>query len=61
MQKENVPMQLNQLAIKGNELIEIGVPAPSVSTILYKLLAHTAVNPTDNRKEKLLTLALKLL
>ena len=61
MQKENVPMQLNQLAIKGNELIEIGVPAPSVSTVLYKLLAHTAVNPTDNRKEKLLTLALKLL
>jgi tRNA nucleotidyltransferase (CCA-adding enzyme) len=60
MKQENVPFSLKELAVKGDELLALGIQKNAVSTTLYKLLMHLAVNPKDNKKEKLLSLATKL-
>lgn len=60
MQEENVPFTLRELAVKGNELIELGIPANHVSELLSRLLMHTATEPKDNSKERLLRLAVGL-
>ena len=57
MQAENVAFTLKQLAVNGNDLLNAGLPAPHLSTILHKLLLHVAVNPKDNEKGKLIKLA----
>ncbi len=57
MQGEKVPFTLKQLAIGGRELLTIGIPPHCVSTVLDGLLKHTAINPSDNTKERLLRLA----
>jgi hypothetical protein len=58
MQRENVPFSLKELAVKGNELIDLGIPPLSVAVILQKLLEHTAIAPQDNEKERLCKIAL---
>jgi hypothetical protein len=61
MQEENVPFTLKQLAVKGNDLLDVNVPPQQIATLLQKLLDHTAVNPQDNKKERLLRVALGFL
>ena len=57
MREENVPFTLRSLAVTGKDLFEAGYPAPSLSTLLNKLLLHTAVNTKDNQKATLIKLA----
>ena len=57
MQEEKVPFTLRDLAVKGDALLEIGVPAKRISEVLTALLMHTAIEPKDNTKERLLRLA----
>ena len=61
MQEENVPFTLKQLAVKGNDLLDVNVPPQQIATLLQKLLDYTAVNPQDNKKERLLRVALGFL
>ena len=58
MQSEHTPFCLKELAVNGNDLLELQIPPHKLSTILQKLLEHTAVNPEDNKKERLLRVAL---
>ena len=60
MKAEKAPFSLKDLALRGNELLEIGIPAPAVSRILNELLMQTAVQPTLNEREKLIKLSLSL-
>lgn len=55
MHGEGVPFTLKQLAVKGNELIDIGVPAGEVGSTLKLLLSDCAVKVVENDREKLLT------
>ncbi|MBQ8229161.1 MAG: CCA tRNA nucleotidyltransferase [Clostridia bacterium] len=57
MQSEGVPFTLKQLSIGGRELLAIGIPPHRISSVLDALLKHTATNPADNTKERLLRLA----
>ena len=57
MRKEHAPFTLNDLAINGNDLKALGIPAPKLAHVLHELLLHTAVNPKDNEKVRLLRLA----
>lgn len=57
MQAENTPFSLKELAVKGSDLLKDGYPAPLISKLLNKLLLHVAVQPQDNRKERLLVLS----
>lgn len=58
MKEEKVPFSLKELAVKGNDLLALGLAAQCISTLLQKLLEHTAVQPQDNKKERLCRLAL---
>ena len=60
MQTENAPLTLKALAVKGNELIELGIPKPKIAEVLHALLIHAACNPKDNQKERLCRMALRL-
>ncbi len=60
MKQEKVPTSLKELAINGKTLQDLSIPAPQIATTLHALLAHTAVNPKDNVKEKLCKLAISL-
>ena len=57
MQKEHVPFTLKELAVKGNDLLTLGIAPKHVSAVLHALLMHTACTPKDNEKERLLRLA----
>lgn len=57
MQDEGVPFSLKQLAVGGRELLAIGIPPHCISSVLESLLKHTATNPADNTKQRLLRLA----
>ena len=57
MQVENVPFSLKELALSGKDILNEGIPAPHVATILNALLLHLANNPKDNEKRRLLRLA----
>ena len=62
MRKERAPLCIKDLAIRGNDLIEL-VPAPMISAVLQELLYHAVCFPRDNEKMRLLRLvphALKL-
>ena len=61
MQEEHVPFTLKQLAINGNDLLALGIEPKRIATLLQKLLDHTAVHPQDNKKERLLRIALGFL
>jgi tRNA nucleotidyltransferase (CCA-adding enzyme) len=58
MKAENAPPSLKQLALSGKDVLDLGIPPHKVSTLLNALLAHTAVNPADNTKQRLSILAL---
>lgn len=58
MQQEGVPFDLKGLAVRGNDLLALGIPPKNVATVLNDLLLHTACTPKDNEKERLLQLAL---
>ena len=58
MKAEKVPFSLKELAVNGQDLLNVGIPAPSLAGILQKLLEHTATNPKDNEKERLCRIAL---
>ena len=57
MQEEKVPFTLRDLAVKGDALLTLGIPAKQISEVLTALLMHTAIEPKDNTKERLLRLA----
>lgn len=57
MRAEGVPFSLKNLSVNGAELLETGVPPQHISTILQRLLAHTALRPQDNEKTRLLRVA----
>ena len=55
MKSENVPFALKELAVKGNDLIEAGVPAQEVGNTLLQLLTDCAIKLCENDREKILT------
>ena len=57
MQTEHVPLQTKDLAVSGKELLNAEIPAQYIASVLNGLLLHTAVNPTDNQRERLLKIA----
>lgn len=57
MRTENAPLQTKDLAVSGKDLLDGGIPAHHIATALNGLLLHTAVNPIDNQKERLLKIA----
>ena len=60
MREEKVPFSLKELAIKGTDILNSGIPATRVATLLNGLLLHCANNPTDNKKGRLLRLVVGL-
>ena len=60
MQQEQVPTSVKALAISGKDLLDLPLPPTAISKTLEKLLLHTAVFPQDNKKERLLKLALSM-
>ena len=61
MQQEHAPLTLKELAVNGNDLLALGIPAQKLSTVLHALLLHAAVTPRDNKKTKLLHLATRII
>ena len=57
MRAEEVPFSLKELAVKGTDLLDIGIPAMHIATLLNGLLLHCANHPKDNEKPRLLQLA----
>ncbi len=60
MKAENVPFSLKELRVNGNDLLEVGLPAKNLSSVLSTLLSHVAITPKDNEKPRLISLALSL-
>lgn len=58
MKKEGAPLTLKQLDISGDKLIGAGISPGETAKTLKFLLLHCAVNPKDNRQDKLIRLAL---
>ena len=58
MKEEKTPFSLKELAVNGNDLLTLDIPKTHLSAILKQLLNHTAIQPKDNVKERLLRLAL---
>ncbi len=59
MKEEGVPLDLKQLAVRGDELIEAGCPKELTGKALENLLLACAVGQTENEKEKLISYAKK--
>lgn len=58
VESEHSAMSLKSLAVNGNDLIKIGVPAgKKIGFILNELLETVLDDPTENTKEKLLLIA----
>lgn len=55
MRREGVPLNLKELAVKGNDLLGAGVPAQEVGNTLEQLLSDCAIKLVENEKDKLLT------
>ena len=60
MREEGAPFDLKGLAVRGNELIEAGVPAAKTGDVLQMLLEECAVNPSYNNRQTLIKRALSL-
>ena len=56
MRAEKVPFSLKELAVKGTDILDSGIPAMHVATLLNGLLLHCANSPKDNEKHRLLQL-----
>lgn len=54
---ENAPLSLKDLAINGNDLINIGITGKQIGWTLNELLQDVLESPSDNTKEKLLEIA----
>lgn len=61
MKEEQAPLSLKDLRIKGNELIDLGVPKQEVSIYLKELLLLAVNDPTINENERLKKLSLSKL
>ncbi|MDE6613634.1 MAG: HD domain-containing protein, partial [Clostridia bacterium] len=61
MKEEGVPMQLKQLAVRGDELIGLGVPPDTVGKALWEMLENCAACGLENDKERLLKYAGKFI
>ncbi|MDE6104408.1 MAG: HD domain-containing protein, partial [Clostridia bacterium] len=59
MKEEGVPLNLKQLAVRGDELIEAGCPKELTGKALENLLLACAVGQTENEKENLISYAKK--
>ena len=57
---EGAPFDLKGLDVRGNELIDAGVPAARAGEVLQTLLEECAVNPSYNKKQTLIKRALSL-
>lgn len=55
---QSAPLSLKDLAVNGNDLLEVGISkGPAMGTVLEFLLETVLEDPSMNEKEKLLTLA----
>ena len=54
MRSEGVPFTLSELAVKGDELIKIGIPPRAVGDVLLSLLDDCAEDGARNEKNRLL-------
>ena len=57
MRLENAPFTLKDLAITGRDLAKCGFAPSALSALLKRLLLHAAINPKENEKSRLITLA----
>lgn len=57
MQEEKAPFTLKSLAVTGNDLLALGIPPHRIANVLHALLAHAAVLPSENTRERLCRLA----
>ncbi len=53
MKAENAPMQVKELALRGDELLTRGVPSHLIASVLKELLNVAVCQPSFNTKEKL--------
>lgn len=60
MHEEGAPFDLKELDVRGNELIEAGVPPARTGEVLQTLLEECAANPSLNVKHALVKRALSL-
>ncbi|MDE7453578.1 MAG: HD domain-containing protein [Clostridia bacterium] len=60
MKEENVPFNLKQLNVKGDELIAAGIEKQQVGTVLANLMEDCALDGSLNKKKKLLKRAVKV-
>jgi hypothetical protein len=58
MQAEKTPFTLKDLAVSGKDMLDIGIKAENISSLLNELLLHACLHPNENNKERLKTLAL---
>ena len=58
MKAEGAPLRIKDLALTGKDILDLGITESKIATVLNALLTHAAVNPTDNNKQRLSTLAL---
>ncbi len=56
MQQEGVAFSLKELPINGNDVLSAGIPPQCISEVLNAALLHVAVQPQDNKRERLLPL-----
>lgn len=56
MKTENAPMEVKELALRGDELLTCGVPPHLIATTLKELLKVAVCQPSCNTKERLLKL-----
>ena len=56
MKEEGAPLSLKELHIRGDELLNAGVPPALVSETLRELLCRAAVCPQSNQRQRLLAL-----
>jgi tRNA nucleotidyltransferase (CCA-adding enzyme) len=55
---QKTPLSLKELAINGDDLQRLGIPAgPRLGQILHTLLGHVLDDPTQNTPARLLALA----
>jgi len=55
--KDHDPLFIKDLAVKGNDLITIGITGHRIGEILNMLLEEVLLNPENNKKDILLTKA----
>ena len=58
MQAEGAPFSIKQLAVNGKDLLDAGIPPAQISHVLQTLLHHAVCHPKENKKPRLIQLAL---